>query len=298
MVVAAIVVLASGLVLWRSWTEAQRIIHPERHPVDRSLGEFGLVHEDVEFTTEDGLRLKGWFVPPGDDSRATVIVQSGYSGSRESVITNTAALARHGYGVLSFDWRATGESEGETATVGLHEVRDVVAARQWLRGRTDVDQSRVGALGQSAGAAAIIMAAAEDPSIAAIVAETTFASLEDMMHASIEKKTGLSSFPFADLITLFGQLEAGARLTDVRPVDVIGRISPRPVFLIRGGDDKWVPAYNADLLMEAAGEPKLLWDAPRSKHSRVILAHPEEYELRVVDFFDRYLKGKAGATTG
>jgi fermentation-respiration switch protein FrsA (DUF1100 family) len=82
----------------------------------------------------------------------------------------------------------------------------------------------------------------------------------------------------------------GRRIGELRPVDAIGRIAPRPVLIIRAGRDVWVPAYNADLLYARSGEPKELWDAPAAAHAEVQRDYPEEYERRVVGFFDRYLR--------
>ncbi len=284
--VLAALILVAGLVLMRAWEAAQEIVHPSRSDLDCSLTPLGIEHEDVAFRTSDGLTLRGWWIAPERPDRAAVIAQPGYANHRCRVISHTQALVRGGYGVLTFDWRATGESDGDTATVGLYEARDVSAARDWLRGRDDVDQARVGALGQSAGAAAIIIAAAEDPTIAAIAAETPFATLRDMMATSIEQKTGLGQFPFVPLIVFFGEISSGASIDQVRPVDVIGRLEPRPVFIMRGGRDAWVPARNADLLIEAAGEHAYLWDAPLGEHSRLYSAYPEEYERRLIGFFD------------
>lgn len=289
LVAVAAVVVAAAYVLWQAWNASAVVVHPERVPIGRSPTEFGLDFETVSFETDDGLTLRGWFIPPTEPESATVITQPGYGGNRTSVITHTAMLARHGYGVLTFDWRNLGESEGEHSTVGLEEQLDVAAAMDWLEGRADVDPERIGALSQSAGAAAVIHAAAQDPAIRAVVAETTFASLQDMMDTGVEQRTGLPAFPFAPLVTAFGELRTGGDISEVRPVQVIGRIAPRPVLIIRAGRDDWVPAFNADELMAAAGEPKELWHADDAIHSKVMQTYPEEYERRVVGFFDEHL---------
>lgn len=270
---------------------AMEIVYPPREAVEPRPEAFGLRYEEVSFETADGIRLRGWFFPPRGPERAALIVNPGYGDQRGQAITATAMLTKHGYGVLTFDWRAVGESGGRQSTVGYDEVKDVVAATNWLAARPDVDPQRLGALSRSAGAAALIRAAADDPRLRAVVAETTFSSLPDMVAMGVEAKTGLPSFPFAPLIVFFGERETGRRIADNRPVDSIGRLAPRPVLLIRGGRDTWVPAVNAARLFAAAGEPKELWDAPEAEHARVQDAYPEEYERRVAGFFDRYLKG-------
>lgn len=280
----------TALVLWRAHAAAMEIVYPPREAVQPRPEDFGLAYEDVSFVTADGLRLSGWFIPPTHPDRAALLVNPGYGDHRGQAITTTAMLARQGYGVLTFDWRAVGESEGSQSTVGYDEVQDVQAAMAWLRARPDVDPTRLGALARSAGAAALIQAAADDPSIRAVVAETTFSTLPDMVAMGVEAKTGLPAFPFAPLIVWFGERETGRRIADVRPVDHIGRLSPRPLLLMRAGRDTWVPAFNADRLFAAAGEPKELWDSPNSAHSEVSRDDAAAYERKVVDFFDRALR--------
>src|SRR5918995_3572359 len=103
----------------------------------------GAAHEEVAFTTSDGLRLQGWFVPSRNG--ATVIAFPGRSGPQK----HTRMLVRHGYGVLLFDRRGEGASEGDPNIFGWHGERDLHAAAAYLRGRPDVDPGRIGGLGLS-----------------------------------------------------------------------------------------------------------------------------------------------------
>src|SRR3546814_11399716 len=80
-------------------------------------------------------------------------------------------LVRHGYGVLLYDSRGHGESEGDTVTLGWGAYSDGIAAAEYLAGRDDVDATRTGALGMSMGAELAWEAAAPDAGDAAIVAD-------------------------------------------------------------------------------------------------------------------------------
>jgi dipeptidyl aminopeptidase/acylaminoacyl peptidase len=300
-IVRAIVTLLVGVVAFGviyivllSWLAADDVVHPAMPPTSRTPAEFGQVYEEVAFETEDGIQIRGWWLPPDDPSSPAVIVQPGHNSNRGDVITHTMMMAEHGYGVLTFDWRATGESGGDTSTVGLTETRDALAALDWLEARTDFDTRRIGALGQSMGAAAFIHAAAQDPRISAVAAETTFASLDAIVESGLGQKTGLPTFPFARIIVFLAQVQSGYSLHDNRPVDSIGAIAPRPVLIIRGGADRWALSHNADQLYAAAGEPKELWDVPGATHSNVMEADPAGYEERVVAFFDAALRPSRG----
>ena len=125
----------------------------------------GAMPEDVSFTTSDGLRLEGWFVPSRNG--ATVIVFPGRSGLQK----HARILVRHGYGVLLFDRRGEGASEGDPNVFGWVGDRDLHAAVAFLRTRADVDAERIGGIGFSVGGEMLIHAAAHSDSVKAIVSE-------------------------------------------------------------------------------------------------------------------------------
>ena len=93
----------------------------------------GASYEEVAFTTSDGLRLKGWYIPSRNG--AAVISFPGRASSQK----RAKLLANHGYGVLLFDRRGEGESEGDPNTFGWQGERDIHAAVAFLQRRPDVD---------------------------------------------------------------------------------------------------------------------------------------------------------------
>ena len=84
--------------------------HAARAVVPRA--ELGAAYEQVAFETADGLTLKGWYVPSRNG--AAVIAAPGRAGSQRQA----RMLARHGYGVLLFDRRGEGESDGDPNACG------------------------------------------------------------------------------------------------------------------------------------------------------------------------------------
>ena len=139
------------------------VTHTLRAEVPKA--ELGAPHEDVAFETSDGLRLEGWFVPSRNG--ATVIAFPGRSGPQKQ----TRMLVRHGYGVLLFDRRGEGASEGDPNVFGWVGDRDLHAAAAYLRGRPDVDPERIGGIGFSVGGEMLIHAAAHSDAFKAIVSE-------------------------------------------------------------------------------------------------------------------------------
>jgi fermentation-respiration switch protein FrsA (DUF1100 family) len=251
-------------------------------PADR-----GLAYRDVTFAASDGVALRGWYLP--SQNGAAVIVGHGIGGHR--ALAPAEVLARNGYGVLTFDWRAHGESGGHLCTFGYYEARDAAGALAWLQEQPGVDPERIGMLGESMGAVAGIRAAAQMPGIRAVVADSPYPSLEEGVR-NIWRGTGLPTFPFVPLQIALGEWQTGHRLDDMQPLDDVAAISPRPILILAGGRDPIIGPDAGQRFHAAAGEPKELWFEPDLGHTSFLSARPAEYERRVVDFFDAALLDK------
>jgi fermentation-respiration switch protein FrsA (DUF1100 family) len=250
--------------------------------------DYGVPYEEVTVTTADGLKLVGWFIP--SQNGATVIAQHGYHGTRGNMLRDAALLHRHGYGVLISTFRAHDKSDGELITFGKLEVQDLEAWHQYLLTRDDVDPARIGILGESMGGLVSIRYAAGNPNIRATAVHSALASMQDSAAKGVTKFTGLPPFPFAPIIVFWAEQTAGIRAKDIDGTKWIGQISPRPVFIMMGGADDLISIDSGQKLYDAAGEPKELWIEPAAGHHGLDEVAPEEYERRLVGFFDQYLQ--------
>jgi hypothetical protein len=244
----------------------------------------GAPYEEVTFTTSDGLELAGWYVP--SKNGAAVIAFPGRKGPQP----HARMLARHGYGVLLFDRRGEGESEGDPNTLGWAGDRDLEAAVAFLRDRPDVDPDRIGGLGLSVGGEMLLQSAAESNALKAVVSEGAGTrSIREHVHMSGVARWIL--LPQWSVITA-----ATAVFSNHAPPpalnELVGRISPRPVFLIYTPHGQGAETLNPTFYA-AAGEPKTIWEIPDASHTGGLDARPKEYERRVLGFFDdALLNGK------
>ena len=126
-------------------------------------------YEPVSFTATDGLELSGWY--RASRNRAAVVLVHGGGGDRTGAVRHAELLGRHGYGVLLYDSRGRGESEGSPVGFGWGWRKDVTGALAFLRERPDVDADRIGGLGLSTGADVLIEVAAEQRDLKAVVAD-------------------------------------------------------------------------------------------------------------------------------
>lgn len=289
-VVIGILLLVVIGILQLTKSEAHNLItapRETRNLPEETPANYNLPFEDVTVTSADGLELVGWFIP--SQNGALVILQHGYKSTREELLNEAEMLYRHGYGALLTTIRAHDQSEGEMITFGMREVQDMEAWYQYLLTRDDIDSNRIGILGNSFGGMLAIQYAAQNENIKAVVANCAFSSLNDTVSTSVTYFTDLPAFPFAPLIVYWAERETGFRLEDIDTTKWIAQISPRPVFLMQGGADVVISADSGERLYAAAGEPKELWFEPELGHVDFDTEMAEEFERRVVGFFDQYL---------
>jgi fermentation-respiration switch protein FrsA (DUF1100 family) len=81
--------------------------------------------------------------------------------------------------------------------------------------------------------------------------------------------------------------------TSISELDPITRISElnAPLLLIAGSADQHTKAAETERLFAAAKEPKEVWIVPGAGHFNMHSYAGREYEDRVIDFLDHYLRG-------
>jgi len=269
------------LLIYASNRWVQSYLYPGRNiSAGAWLVENNIPRQEVELTTADGIKLAAWYTPP--QNGAVILVAHGYNSSRPEDIY--VMLAKNGYGVLAWDFRAHGQSGGETCSLGYYEQLDAEAALAYTLKQPDV--KHIGAWGGSMGAATVILTASKHPEIEAVVSDSAFPSLEDVMRLNTPIKI---MQPF---VLFFGEQFSGAELDQVRPVDEIAKISPRAVFVIDGWEGGAVVMNSPYRLFEAAGEPKQIWVEDGVRHLGTYENDPIEYEKRAIGFFGEYLSPK------
>ena len=261
------------------------ITHLPRESV--AAADLGAPHQEVTIRTDDGLDLAGWYVPSRNGA-AIVIVHG-----RIKTIEHSRMLVRHGYGVLLFDSRGRGESEGDPSMLAWEGERDVRAALEFLKAQPDVDPNRIGGLGLSVGGETLLQTAAHTEDLRAIVSEGAgIRSVKEYaeLPSSLEKWIGL---PHVAMLTAATALYTGG-MPPGNLMDLVERIAPRPVLLIHAGPGQGGEILNADYA-EAIGESATVWEINGGGHMKALKEHPAEYEQRVIAFFDQALTGDVPA---
>lgn len=253
---------------------------------------------EVHFSATDGVRLAGWLAVKSAAS-PTVILVHGFKATRVSMEPWARYLYSAGYNVLLYDSRGCGESAGWGIGVGATEPDDVIGAVRFLQSDPSITNKRIGALGVSLGAGDVILAAARESALVAVIADSPWADERAQLDRMGTLPVGSLRIPTLPYEPALVDALAGGRLEDANPASEAPQIAPRALMIITSADDgnaTTTPAGQARIFA-AAGQPKVHWIAPSGGHAGAFYANTTDYEQRTIAFFAQYLGLPSGAVT-
>lgn len=248
------------------------------HPDDNLYGSpknDGYAFEEVTFSSEDTTQLSGWFIPAKGKALGTVIHFHGNAQNMSAHYSFVSWLPAKGFNLFLFDYRGYGKSKGKPSRDGVHE--DSIAAVNYIKSRTDIDQSRIILFGQSIGGANAIAVAGSTQfeGIVGVVSESAFSTYKSVAtdHAGLLK-------PLAPLVI-------GNKFS---PVAVVKNIAPIPLLIIHGTNDSVVDYKHAKKLYKEAAEPKTLWTINAGQHTEALGRYRNEYAPKLHALFKSWVK--------
>lgn len=212
---------------------------------------------DVTATSASGHVLRGWFLPCDAVSSAgpAALVMHGWGGSAQDMAPLAAPLLVAGFHVLLLDARCHGRSDDDEMTSMPAIAEDISVGLGWLRGRPDVDRSRVVLIGHSVGAGACLLVASRDQEVAAVVSIASMAHPETFMETMLQ---GRLPRPLARLALRFVEHAVGQPFETFAPVETIKHVQ-MPILLVHGDKDQTVPVEDArTLFAQSGGRAQLL----------------------------------------
>ena len=287
-VLAGFAVLVTLLLTVSVVSPAVAATHVPRPAVGASPSSVGLSYEDVRVQTADDVTLAAWYVPSRNG--AAVVLLHGAGSTRSNVLDEAAVLAEHGYGVLMLDARGHGDSEGRAMDFGWAGDVDVAAATDYLAGRDDVEDGRIGLVGMSMGGEEAIGASGA-VNVRAVVAEgaTARMALDESWLSDAYGVRGAVQEQLEkvqDLVTsLFTDVPRPAALRDT-----VEQATDTQFLLITAGempDESQAATY----IRSAAPSRVDVWTVEGAAHVGGLATAPDEWESQVTEFLDDALLG-------
>ena len=275
-VTAAAVIIS----FWATGCMERLFYHPTRGPTVAPPEVSGA--QSVNFTSSDGTRLHGWFIPATDgtpvERAGTILHVHGNAGNIEGHVWFTQFLPAAGFNLFIFDFRGYGRSEG-TARQRGPLIADTNAAVDELLARADVDARSLGLFAHSLGGAIGLNVMAERPELRSALVMSAFSSWRDIAADAVG----------GDPPGPVSRFMARVLIKDDHRADVaIGGID-RPILIIHGTDDRIVPARHGRRLADAGPTAQLI-EIDGGDHNDMRSSHPEVDDL-VINFFRRTLGG-------
>jgi fermentation-respiration switch protein FrsA (DUF1100 family) len=306
-IIGALAVIVAGFLFgFIPWFLTNFVVSNNFHFREANAGQtpasLGMAFRDVQFESSDHIALKGWYIPvtaaAGGSAKGTIIYCHGLHRSRIEMLPMAQFGHSLGYDGLLFDFRNHGQSGGNVTSIGYWERLDVEGAVREALTREEARDPII-VWGVSMGAAAALMAAAEDPQINAVISDSTFLSFDEVIKHHYRLVVHLirhhwwwfpplPSFPIADEVIWLSAWRAHFRPSAFNVESAVERIAPRPVLFIAVKNDMRMPPQIARTLYSLDRSPlKAVAVVPGRRHGEGFNESRAPYEAAVAAFLSR-----------
>lgn len=265
------------------WTAGSLLVAPVRHSVGDPPGDLGA--RTVQFASQSGATIHGWFIP-GKKNAGAIILMHGVRANRLSMLDRARFLSKAGFSVLLFDFQGHGESSGEHITFGYLESRDARAAVDFLR--NNAPGEKIAVIGVSMGGAATLLAS-PPLEVDAMVLEMVYPTINDAVDNRLKMRFGALGAVLTPLFICQLRPRLGFGADALRPIEKVGEITTPKLFIV-GAQDQHTTLRESEEMFNAAAEPKELWIIEDAQHADLYERQKQEYEQRVLRFFESRLR--------
>jgi dipeptidyl aminopeptidase/acylaminoacyl peptidase len=285
--VATGLVLATFLITLLAADNAMHVPRerPRSEAADAITRQTGATWRSIEVTAQDGTPLDAWLFVPHQPNDSVVLVLHGVGDTREGMMSHAQFLLRGGFTVLTPDSRGHGTSGGDVITYGIREASDVRTWTDWLLANQPA--RHLYGFGASMGAAILLEALPLEPRFRAIVAESSFATFEEISYDRLNQVSTIpriALWPEVRLGFLYVHLRYRVDLRQASPANAI-RSTHVPILLIHGTEDVNIPLRHSQELHALNPAATQLWIVRGAGHVQALSKDPALYSQTVVSWF-------------
>lgn len=239
----------------------------------------------VQFPADAEFPVHGWLVY-GEPDKGVVLLVHSIRSNRLEMLSRARFLNERGYSVLLIDLQAHGESPGKRITFGASESESVDAAVAFLR--ETFPREKIGAIGVSLGAAAIVLAK-HAIKLDAVILESLHPTVEEAVENRLKLHFGEYGSVLLPLILFQFSFYLDIPIDELSPITEIDNLNT-PLLLISGTNDAHTTLPETERLFAAAREPKEIWIIPGAGHFNMHSYAGRTYEDRILAFLFQYLR--------
>jgi hypothetical protein len=265
-----------------------KITHPPESAERIDPSFFTLEFESVEYSSRDGNRIKGWWIPSTEGSPG-ILLAPGYGMTRSDALSLASELHKLGFNIFLYAPRGSSVSPHRASSFGLKEKEDLCTALEFIQGMGKSDRSRIGIWGVDVGAYASLWAASVVPEVRAIAADGAYASFLDFLDVRIREEfgtdNGLLRFGCRQVFRIWN-LASGSLGDRELPV---ARLSGRTFLFITGENRKELAGLSA-AVYDALPSNKEMAALPKSFIRLMDGSDLKNYDIKVAEFFEQNLQ--------
>lgn len=241
--------------------------------------------EEVTIKSEDGLNLKGYYHEINPNSNKVVIINHGYTANHYVTYQFTDAFFEEGYNALLVDMRSHGESEGDYASYGYNESKDIGKWVGWVKNRVG-DDAYIGLHGQSMGAGTVLLyGGTHEDEIKFVIEDCGFTTAKEAIKFQF-KEAKIPFWPLYNLIRAKAERKFDFDLNEVSPMDAIVN-SDVPILFIHGKSDDIVPSYMAEEMYNAKNDSKdMIYMVEGAGHMEASFKDKGKYKETIKEFLN------------
>ena len=285
--ISATLILCAGVYGGLSWLVVEQSLVAKPKEITGVPSILGMEFEEVSFSPHDEphIQLSGWWIPNPNSSR-TIVYVHGLDGAKDERLGFLQALHSNGYSIFAFDLRGHGESDKVQMGAGQHEQRDLLGAIHYAAEKQPGNS--IALYGISFGGAIVLLTGSQSSSIQAIISDSSFASIPELIAEEVSTRTSMPTWGAAVLkpgIIWAAKWFKGVDILSVNPAEKVNEL-PFPVALIHCKDSERVPFSHAErIIANAPAKTSTLW-IDGCDHAGGWDYAPQDYLTFILEYLD------------